>query len=623
MAEVKPLRLKAQRISKKVEVAELNPVAQISVDTGVFHLPDIFDYLVPKALSEVIVPGVFVEIPFGSREVSGYVVSRNQSNLDYSKLKFIKKTISPIPLLSEELLEIVTDTSNRYACKPWDVIRSAIPPRMASAEKDFVGRELSQSTSSKLKLSHKLTISADEADLNREISEAFSRLTESQQLLVIVPDERDIKQLIMGDLPITPIVLSTELAKSDRYLNYLTARFDAPKLIIGTRSAIFTPLNQNSKIFIFNDNDESMYERRSPGWNVRDIALLRSGDHSLHFIGASPSLEIVRLAELGWIAREKKRDKYRTKEYAIHFPQSRVSDIAVIKAGLKLGNVLVVMAETGYITAIACQKCRNQAKCECGGKLHISSRGAIPQCMLCEKYFQDWKCAWCDSENIRSIGKGSNRYAEEIAKAVPGYRVALSKGGARVDVLPVTEENILVISSYGCEPKGNYSAVVLKSLENLTNRVDLRSLEFARRCIFENLNRMDNKKTSSAFIDLPVENPISQAILRNDVYGLCLAEIDERNSSLLPPSVRIATLIGEGSAIRQLAKQFEDNALFTVISTIKFSDSSNTGASLSKMILRSEIAKSADFSEFFYDLARYRGIKGLSPIQIHLDPFSI
>ena len=133
MAEVKPLRLKTQRVAKKVAIAQDNPVAQICVDTGVFHLPDTYDYLVPYEISEFIVPGVFVKIPFGKTEVMGFVRSRNESAIDVKSLKIITKLISHIPLLTEELIEIIELTCQRYACKPCDVIRSAIPARVAAA----------------------------------------------------------------------------------------------------------------------------------------------------------------------------------------------------------------------------------------------------------------------------------------------------------------------------------------------------------------------------------------------------------------------------------------------------------------------------------------------------------
>ena len=623
MADVKPLRLKTQRVAKKGLRANENPVAQISVDSGINHLDSAFDYLVPEELSSIVVPGIFVDVPFGTKQVSGYVISRKATNFDLSKLKFITKVISPIPLLSEELLKIISETCVRYACKPWDVIRSAIPPRVAGAETNFLNKSLTQSDSPNSRPSHKVTVITESDGLLKEIINELATLEVGAQLLVIVPDERDIAQILTGDFPEIPTVLTTDISKLQRYTNYLKARFEAPRFIIGTRSSIFTPLNVNSRIVIFNDNDESMYERRNPGWNVRDIALLRGGSQSLHFVSSAPSPEVVRLTELGWIAKSPQSANVRGKSPTFHFAGGRTSDISVIKAGLKVGNVLVVMAETGYINAIACQKCKNQARCKCGGKLFVPGKNKSPRCFLCEEQYEDWECSYCREKNIRIIGKGSIRYAEEIAKSVPGFRVILSKGGSRIDFLPEVTENLLVIATYGCEPEGRYSAVVLNSLENLTNRVDLRSLEYARRVIFENLNRLDRTQDAAAYVNLASDNPVSQSVLRNDAYGLALTEIKDRESSSLPPFFRIATLVGEGSAIRELRKQLSGNQLFQQISIISHADERPSNTSLSKMILRSEIEKSAEFSEFFRDLARYRGIKGLSPIQIRLDPFSI
>ena len=626
MAEVKPLRLKTQRVARRVAVAADSPVAQICVDTGVFHLANNFDYLIPEAISSAIVPGVFVKIPFGPNEVAGYVVSREPSNLDPSKMKFISKLISEIPLIDPELIEIIDLTCERYACKPWDVVRSAIPARVAAVEKLFAGRTLPRPNVKKFNLKRELTITTSYSSLARKINEIVNSAKESEQLLVIVPDERDIAHLLKTDLAINPVILTSADDKSERYHNYLRARFDQPKLIIGTRGAIFTPLNPNSTIMIFNDGDESMYERRYPTWNVRDIAALRSADFSLQFIGASPSLEIVRLAELGWIKAKKESAFKRNNKFPIYFNDSQKSEILVIKNGLKTGNVLVVFAETGYVSAIACQKCRNQGRCECGGKLFIANKDSEPKCYLCEKQFFDWQCIWCGGKTIRSIGKGSAKYAEEIAKAVPGTRVLLSKGGARLDFLPEINENVLVIASYGCEPAGTYSAIVLKSLENLSNRVDLRSLEYARRMIFENISRLSNISDGSIYLDMTSDNPTSQGILRSDPYGLCLREIADRKSSNLPPFTRVATLTGESTVIRQLASSLADNPLFISISVLANSESRivNQGnANTSKLILRSEIARSTEFSEFFRDLSRYRGIKALAPLQIRIDPFSI
>ncbi len=623
MAEVKPLRLKTQRVAKKVAIALDNPVVQICVDTGIFHLPDTYDYLVPQEISELVVPGVFVKVPFGNSDVMGYVQSRVKSELDPKSLKLINKIISPIPLLTDELIEIIDLTCQRYACKPWDVIRSAIPARVAAAEKEYLGLPIPSITSSKLKLEHRVTIAKSLTSLSSTINEILGSLEGSRQLLVIVPDERDIKQLLTFNLIDDPVLLTSDIPKSDRYANYLRSRFQKSRLIVGTRSAIFTPLAENSVILIFNDGDESMYERRFPSWNVRDIAMLRSGDFSLHFIGASPSLEIIRLAELGWLKLKKSEKISGQNRPILHFADSGVSDIALMKAGLKRGNVLVVMAETGYINAIACQKCRNQARCECGGKIYLPDKNSHLTCAICQKVSQEFSCAWCDGKNIRSIAKGSARIADEIARAVPGYRVLLSKGGSRIDAISDLNENVLVLATYGCEPVGDYSTIILRSLENLSNRVSLRSLEIARRLIFENRARLSNEKDSTMFIDLASDNILSQSLLKGDVYGSSLVELDERRDLNLPPFCRIGILMGDTSAIRQLARNLEENELFSAIAIQENFSQAAENRGKSRLVLRCEISKSSEFSEFFRDLARYRGIKSLAPLQLRLDPFTI
>ena len=82
-------------------------------------------------------------------------------------------------------------------------------------------------------------------DLPRTINQILGKLRLDEQLLVIVPDERDIKQLLTFDFDVEPVLLTSDSSKSDRYRNYLKARFLQSKLIVGNRGSIFTPLAPN------------------------------------------------------------------------------------------------------------------------------------------------------------------------------------------------------------------------------------------------------------------------------------------------------------------------------------------------------------------------------------------
>ena len=631
VAQVKPLRLKAQRSPKIVAITKVDPIAEICVDTGVFHLPDIFDYLVPLELEDVIQPGVLVKVPFGSEVKMGYVTSRKAISDTSGKLKSISKVLTPLALLTPDLITLVSAVCERYACKPWDLIKSAIPSRSLAAETRYLtekrpdaqGDLITQNQEPNKLRSRKLTIIVEQDGLVERIDELLSKNSLDLQLLVIVPDERDLIQLSSHIFIVEPIILTSTGEKSDRYESFLRSRFERPRLIIGTRSAIFTPLAHGSTVLLYNDGDESMYERRHPGWNTRDVALLRSSQMNLEFVSQSPSLEVVRLSEVGWLSLNERAKNKAINRSKYHFSDGRISEIGTIKTGLKLGNVLVVMAETGYVSAIACQNCRNQSKCECGGKLYLPTKASAPHCAICDKSFDQWECKWCSGKIIRAIARGSSRYVEELGKAVPGTKVLLSKGGSRIDMLPESSQAQMVVASYGCEPKGEYAAVVMLSLGNLTNRVDLRSLESARRSIFENINRIGDIAGCAIYLDLPSDHPISQGILRGDSYSLAKTELEERNSSKLAPNYRIAIVEGPSSDIQGVARAIEGNILFSQVSVVDRTTSTKYQTSDSKLILRCEISNTLEFSQFIEGFVRYRSLKGLKALSIRMDPYSI
>jgi len=56
--------------------ASVLPYARIRVDTGVFHLDQLYDYLIPEKFSELIQVGIRVQLPFGNRETEGIIVER-------------------------------------------------------------------------------------------------------------------------------------------------------------------------------------------------------------------------------------------------------------------------------------------------------------------------------------------------------------------------------------------------------------------------------------------------------------------------------------------------------------------------------------------------------------------
>ena len=615
MAIVKPLRLKVQKAPSKNIVSADFGVAKVLVDSGLFHLSGSYDYLVPAEFDATAKPGSLVEVPFGAKICQGYILSRHQESEVTGKMKFIAKVLSPIPSFNEELHQLLTDVAKFFACGIWEIIRSAIPPRVAKVENEFADRSPVESMPKEIRNGAVSMLKVGADDLVKLILKSEELVSKGSQILVIVPDEREVEFLRSSLKNLRSVIfLTSQLDKSDRYRNFLSAVFDRPKLIIGTRSAIFTPLQNGSRIIIFSDGDESMYEKRAPGWNVRDVALMRAETNEVIFLAASPSLEVALLvAQVSDIPAPRR---------IFHFEGSRKSDIAIVKDGLKKGSVLVVLPQPGYVNTFSCQKCRNIAVCECGGRLEVTSAKNSPICVLCAKVYSNWACTYCYGEVKRIVAKGSDRYAEELTKAVPGYQVLISKGSSRIDVLPDGSTNqLLVIATYGCEPIGNYQALVLHSLENLTNRTNLRSSEEARSRIFDDISLVAPE--GEVHLSLMPDHPISRSLvadLARAPYSLARAEILERGAANLPPVILLACVGGASAEISQLARQIEDVDTFS--SVVVLPDKS-TSESMAKLIVRSNGDNQLVFSKFFEDLARYRSLKGLRPFNIRIQPYSI
>ena len=77
MAAPKLFRLKAEVApASSGPRASVLPYARVRVDTGVFHLDQLYDYQIPEKLTDVVQVGIRVQLPFGGRETEGIVVAR-------------------------------------------------------------------------------------------------------------------------------------------------------------------------------------------------------------------------------------------------------------------------------------------------------------------------------------------------------------------------------------------------------------------------------------------------------------------------------------------------------------------------------------------------------------------
>lgn len=569
MAEVKPLKLRREFARASRVRALVNPYVRVLVDHQIFHLEHVFDYLVPEDFTETACVGALVEVEIGHILTQGIVLERLSERSSHGELKELLKVLSIAPYALPDQIDMLEVAAKRYGASPWDFIRSCIPPFSKIGERkflelrettvqslpEFLKEELPSALSEKLASPVKL-ICAVETPISRPYWKLIAAIATQRlavgDVLVIAPNERELSLLNQELLSrgITPTVIASNSGKSERYFKYLHTRKDHRKVILGTRSSVLLPLAKNSTIIIQDDVDESHYERKSPTWNTRELAQLRELNDSVIFISATLSLEIANRIAQGSMLLFRFPDSERM-QVKSHNSEKEQDYFPVIREGLKRGSVLVSVGSTGYVTSFSCQKCRNVALCNCGGKLYFPARATNPLCATCTTAVIGWQCVWCHENKPRILSSGVLRKAEEFGRTFAGHSVINSS--AQNPILMLPEGKHLVLSTPGVEPRGNYAAVVFLDLEGPLLRTTLRATEELRLHIFRTLSMLE--PGGETYLGLLPSDAFLQSLLRKNTFDTVQREISERDAVFLPPNFFVALVTG--IAVAESIKIFE------------------------------------------------------------------
>jgi primosomal protein N' (replication factor Y) len=624
VSTARPLRLKTEEVARPDKtIAETLPVARLWVDNSLSHLDGTYDYLVPQRLDSEIRVGVRVGVNFAGREVEGLVLERLDAT-SFVGLKMISSVLSPVVVAPPQLISLIKIAAQRWLAHPYDIVRSAIPPRVASVDKSA---PVSQIVST-----GKVRSSGDMSYIHIQPSEnAMAKIAEFAQakvragsVLLIVPEERELIRLsdLLGE---RATVLSASLSRTDRYRNYLTAIGGQNRLVIGTRSAIFAAPSDLKTLIIFREISESLYEPRVPGWNVRDLSLLRCANEGLdlYFAGYSPSSEIGKLIDEKKVKFVSKRNRLKVTNHPSANGELLPGRIFTsIRTALKTGPVLFLVPRKGYASSLMCKKCRNIALCECGGKLSKSGANQSATCVHCGVKGSLQKCKWCGADSMVLLGRGAERHAEEIGRAFPGYPVLYSN--AQKPIESQDGQPALVISTTGMVPRvvNGYSAVILLEGDSFFSFADLRAQERARESFFEAASHISVKGEIVTVIDSA--HPITAALTQWSPATVAGRELSERREVALPPYTRAVLLETESKdatgIIAGIRKAVLDQRLPSSVSALGPSQSSGD---LSRILLTCDISQSDAFLNFLHEFIRHRAVTKKSKIALRVDPYSL
>ena len=585
------------RARAKAPEAAAAPVAQVMIDSPLPHLDHVFDYAVP-ATAEAAVPGSRVRVRFAGRLTDAFVVGRLDEAKHAGELKSLERVIGIEPVLTPETIALVQEVAERYAGTFSDVARAAVPPRHGRAESavvvpadwratedpawavrwsaydagsallDRIGAAAPSATRAVWSAAPSTSWAADIAAL---VGAALAQ--PEGGVVVVVPDAADVDRCLtefaQARAAGVVAVLTADQGPERRYREFLRVLRGGARLVIGTRAAVFAPVRALRLIVVWDDGNDGLVDPQAPYWDARDVAALRSHVTGCDLLVGSPARSVTtqQWCQSGWahsvvpsratLAARAPKVQALSADDAARDPAAAAARIPrqaweLARSALESGPVLVQVARRGYLPFLACQSCREVARCSCGGPLELSSGSAVARCSWCGALAGSWTCPSCGGRSFRAAAVGSERTAEEIGRAFPGVQVRSSHAGHMLARVP--DEPAIVVATPGAEPDcdSGYRAVLLLDARSQLQRPFLDAAEDAVRRWFS----AARLAAPGGRVLITAENPLRpiQALLRWDPAWFAERELAERASAGLPPAVRMAALLGEASDILEVAQ---------------------------------------------------------------------
>ena len=218
-----------------------------------------------------------------------------------------------------------------------------------------------------------------------------NELDKGKQVLVLVPEIGLTPQLVSrfrARLGIEPALLHSGLSDLQRLNAWRNARSGKAKLVVGTRSAVFTPIPEAGLIIVDEEHDHSFKQQEGLRYSARDLAIARAKHLDIPIVlgSATPTLEMLQHCEAGHYQHL----VLPRRAGAAQPPRVRLVDLgrAVAEEGLSEplvdaieehladdGQVLMYLNRRGFAPTLICTGCGHVAECRrCDSRMTVHSR---------------------------------------------------------------------------------------------------------------------------------------------------------------------------------------------------------------------------------------------------------
>ncbi len=569
---------------------------QVAVPTA---LRQLFDYLPPEGIDpQTLIPGQRVKIPFQARTLVGILMAINKnSSLPYEKLKRAVAVLDTEPLLPSDLLTLCQWAADYYHHALGDIFTHALPVGLRKRK----GRPGA--------LPKEQAISEDALALNAEQSQAVTAITSAlgrfqpfllegvtgsgktevylqaiaevlakgQQVLVLVPEISLTPQTLarfQARFKGPVAMLHSSLVESERLAVWLGALQNKVQLVIGTRSAIFTPFANLGLIVVDEEHDSSFKQQDRFRYHARDLAVKRASLLNIPIVlgSATPALESLLNAARG---------RYQLlvlKERAgnANLPQFRWVDLRneTLEAGLSqtllnsiqeqltLGNqVMLFLNRRGFSPVWYCAACAWIANCErCDARMVYHREAKQIRCHHCDARKPIPKtCPSCHAADLQPVGVGTQRLEETLAqhfKGVPIIRLdrdTTRLKGSMTDLLASIqhEQKAIILGTQMIAKGHHFPRVTLVGIIDADGGLfsaDYRAVEQMGQLLLQVAGRAGRADQAGTVIvqTRHPDHPMLQTLIHEGYPAFANLLLAERQTVCLPPYTYFAAIRAEG-----------------------------------------------------------------------------
>ncbi|MFA5076545.1 MAG: primosomal protein N' [Patescibacteria group bacterium] len=561
-----------------------------------------FTYKVKPEQEKQIKVGQIVQIYFRQKKVQGLVIKVRQDASQ--RLSFPLKPIEAIvdfnPLFTTSQFELSQWLSNNYFVAPSLVIKSMLPqiPRHKTAVNRLPAIGLISFTAQTVplpNLNQKVLLKyfTDAYKNNFIYSLIVQTIKNNKQVLILVPQVDDLIGVggyLDNNLRNLAVFLTNNLNKNTYYQAWQKIISGQAKIIIGTRSAVFSPLVNLGLIVLENEHDSSYKQwDQNPRYDAREVSLelARLVRAKIVFASYAPRVETYYLAknknDFGYIEEKNNSRQVIPIDLAMEIKSGNYSLLSeqltqkIIEAKVNKQKVVLYLNRRGVASFVVCGDCQYVFTCHnCQTALPYHRDGKLV-CHHCgfDKNLPA-SCPNCQGQNFKFPGRGTQKLENQLQTIWPGCRILRLDGD--VDLKKIDQQKIDLADIYlGTEmvfKKVNWQSVgvvAILFMDNIFYVPEFRSAEK----IWQILNLLLTKSIFSLTSKIYFQTfKIDHPIIRNFIAGqsdlFYQREIAERQLGGYPPFGYLAKLIYRHSS-RSIAEN-RANSLYQELTKIAEKD---------------------------------------------------